>query len=119
MSFADPYHKPNANRVLEFAYALTSVLAGRDLPIGPLSQLTTSVVETLEYAAEYAVKPHFKGKNFMNKNSDSEDRFSASVTQAKRAMIDLGVGAPYAQIVAERLAWMGKSVWLPHLAPVE
>jgi len=39
--------------------------------------------------------------------------------QAKRALIDLGAGAPTAQIVAERLAWMGKSVWSPHFTPVE
>ena len=118
MSLADRYHKPTSFRAIEFANVLTRVLAGRDLPVDSLSQLTASIIETLDTAAAYAVKRDFKSKNFMNKKSDSEDRFSASVTQAKRAMLDVGVGAPNAQVVAERLAWMGKSVWLPHFAPV-
>jgi len=119
MSLADRYHKPTSFRAIEFANVLTRVLAGRDLPVDPLSQLTASIIETMDIAAAYAVKRDFKGKNFMNKKSASEDRFRASVMQAKRALIDLGVDARDAQIVAERLAWMGKSVWSPHFTPVE
>jgi len=85
MSLADRYHKPTSFRAIEFANVLTRVLAGRDLPVDSLSQLTASIIETLDTAAAYAVKRDFKSKNFMNKKSDSEDRFSASVTQAKRA----------------------------------
>ena len=65
------------------------------------------------------MKRDFERKNFLHKKSDSEDKFIASVMRAKAAMIDLGVGAPDAQIVAERLARMGKSVWLPHFTPVQ
>jgi hypothetical protein len=50
--------------------------------------------------------------------SVAEDQFSDSVMQVKKALLHLGVGVPNAQIVAERLAWMGESVWL-HVYSVE
>jgi hypothetical protein len=108
MSEADRYHRPTFRSVSGFAYALTSVLAGRDLPIDRLSRLTNSIVETLDVATEFAVN-----------RSDAKDQFNASVMQTKKALIDIGVGAPDAQYVAECLALMGSSVWGPHFTPVE
>ena len=87
--------------VQRFANALTTVLAGRDLPADKLTTLSAAILDTVDSAAK-------SGPDV--RKWEGERRFRAAVMHAKQALLSLGVGAVDAQIVAERLALIGRDI---------
>ena len=92
ISLAETTHEPSRATVVKFTDQLINELSARELPAKLLSQVTTAILVVLHSA----VTPAYE--------------FRASIGHAREALISLGVSAPKAQAVAERLMAVGKEV---------
>lgn len=96
---ADPDHRPSQNHVKVLADDLATALPAGDLRADLLSRVTTPIVEVLHSAGTSTIG------------------FHESVSRAERALVSMGVAAPQARSIAERLKAIGMQVRGPEDSP--
>jgi hypothetical protein len=100
LSLAETNPQPSRRVVLDFVDELTRALAGKKLAAENLSQLAVAILDVL------------------HSDSVTTSKYGAMMERARQTLIAMGVAAPVAQRVVNRLMILGQQVRGPEDLPV-